>query len=308
MRRMLLLVLSGAALSACSGESPEYEYDALRIDGSVEEDGIFENDEHRAAYCSETPDSPWCTELGVGEQPWVTGEYHGRKAGGVPCYSGAGGSCYFPALKQMKIQFDVSRCSDAAPAGEVKPTAAQVTSMIVAFKEGALSWNGAGSQVTVEDGTCAWPSGCTTVTMVCENLAGSNQGSADFGSGNQTRVADLPIGPHGGNEGAANVSVNYVVRFDIWRAYFAVASATICNQTVTTTRLQRMSRQIGRHEMGHIFGFGHFNEPTGVMFPSTDCFAENGIAQVHKDALSIFNSSSGPPVSIQDVNLETQLP
>jgi len=146
-----------AALSACSGEAPAY-VEPTRIDGSVENDGIFHDEQHHQVYCAEHPESRWCSSIGTAAQPWVSAEFHGLdEFGDEACYSGFStrSGCQFPALKQTQVQFDTSRCLDSAPPGKETPPLLAVDTMIAAYKEGALSWNGVGSGVTVNDGTCA---------------------------------------------------------------------------------------------------------------------------------------------------------
>lgn len=140
--------------------------------------------------------------------------------------------------------------------------------MILAFKAGALAWNGVANGVTVEDGTCASPSGCTTITMSCENIASA--GEANLTVPFQTRITNLPVGPHGEDQVRALVSLTAVIKFDVFAVWRRITE--FCGQTGTEAEV--VARQVGRHEMGHTFGFSHFNGEAQVMFPNTNCSIE----------------------------------
>ncbi|HTV22903.1 MAG TPA: hypothetical protein VMG12_29635 [Polyangiaceae bacterium] len=317
MRRLcnlfLLPVLTSCAADSLDDHAYLEQAEMARIDGSVEDDGIFIDERHRDAHCAEHPESRWCSDIGALEQDWVSAEYHGKaldSPSGTACYSGSSSNankdCLFPALKQMKIAFDTSRCYEAAPPGFTKPSASVVTKMIQGFKEGALSWNGVANGVTVEDGTCAWPTGCTYIEMSCEPIG--SPGAQQFTDlSPQVRVSNLPAGPHGEDHIRAVVALTGTIKFNVFRVWSTIY--TTCNQDGSDAEVLSMARHIGRHEMGHAFGFGHFGNTTQVMYPTAGqfCSSKPGIAQEYRDALAIFNSAGGA-ASILDQNLENYQP
>jgi len=317
--RAVTRALSIAALAACSGTADESEFvEPLRFDGSVEDDGIFFGEQHRESYCSENPDSRWCSDLGTTEQPWVSAEYHGLSGHAsdsgtyASCWSSNSdnGDCLLPALKQMKIQFDVSRCKDAPSVGPKAPTAA-VDQMIAGWKAGAREWNGVAPGVTVEDGTCAWPSGCVTVTMRCKEISGTPFASARVTTGAlQTRVSNLPA-VASEDQARARVYMWAEIDFDPHMLWFHLKNCVnpmdpAIPLNPTNAQVMAFATNTGMHEMGHMFGFGHVNNSAAIMYPSPSplCAPNRAIWTSNVDALSVYNSSSSGGVTVSDQGLD----
>lgn len=316
MKHLIALLPLLFACSSAPGDEPR-----MRIDGSPEADGFFVDEYERADFCAEQPEHALCAELGTASQPWVSAEYAGQAEGTTStnsktCYGSmsAGGSCLFPALKQVKIQFDVSNCYDVQPnPADPTPSLVQANQAIAAFKAGALAWNGNGSGVTVQDGTCSNAAGvgCLVVTMGCSNFTGTvAAGSYAYTvqSGYSTRVANLPVGPHGVDQVKAEVYTNVGTQLDILYAWRNMKNSCGLNPP-TSGQLNTLFKAIGKHEMGHALGFNHFLKTGQIMTPGIGCFPSvaDMSATQFGPALGIYNSSGGA-VTISDVNLEDQLP
>jgi hypothetical protein len=305
------------AVSLACGAAPDTTDDAnepVRIDGTIEDDGMFASDAHRDDYCAEHPDSRHCSELGTAEQPWVSGEYHGQQPTGgfYGCYSasGARGNCNFPNLKQMKIQFDTGACFNPPPAGDPVPPLLAYNKMIQEIKNGAMLWNGHGSGVTVQDGTCSHAT-CHVVTIKC--TSGDYLGESNYtGSGTQ-RVADLPLGPHGLDQTKAVVFSTSEIRVNLNRLWKYMVSPTPGNCGIaspTNAQIAKFAQFLGAHEQGHVEGFGHFGSSSMIMYayPAPACNPSINLTFEARDALGVYNSSSSGGPFVNDYNLETWSP
>lgn len=295
MKRLLALALTFAC-SAGYEDPAAFDEPMARIEAAPEQD-----------------------ELGSLEQPWVSGEYHGlNPTSSFACYSGSGdtGDCWFPNLKQIKIQFDTSACYDPPAAGEPVPPLLAITRMITAFKAGMLLWNGqGGAGVTVEDGTCAWSSGCHTTTIFCGEAPGDAPGGANaFGYayyvGNpKTVITNLPAGPHGHDQAKAITFKNSTVGINVNRVwkYLVGSLPANCQLAGTNAQIDKLVKAIGKHELGHVFGFSDMGDSTDIMYGFMPCSPSGNISTELAAALGIYNSS-GAPVTITDVNLENHSP
>lgn len=304
-----------ASLLACSGSVTETDIPGQegRIDGSVDQDGAFNNSTAKTEYCA-THDDEFCSELDSLEQPWTSAEYHGKEQGGVgTCYGpdSVGNACIFPAQKKFRVKETTAGCFTGAapPAG---PSTLQEQNMLDAMRNGVKAWNGAGGLIVVDDGSPG-SSGYQLITVSCGacSIAGC---LAEGGSGPEVlsaKISDLPVGPHGEDQGAAYL---YKVTFTTMNT--ANMWADIVNKCssggITNGEIVARTTAIGMHEAGHVFGFGHFNAGslgTNIMYPySPDtCSPSVSIQQVFKDALTAFNPTGGS-ATISDVNLENKLP
>lgn len=244
-------------------------------------------------------------EIGTSRQRWVSAEYHGWQQDGEPCYHDAeGGPCRVPHLKQFSVFFDTSNCyANTVPL-------LKVNRMIQALKQGVLYWNGAGSGVTVEDGTCQWGSGnCHNVLITCTTPVPSDPGAigaaGPVDANSSQRVSNLPVGPHGNDQTSGRVWLSSTMQFDPQEQWTTIT--TQCSQTGTNAQIDRFTQYTGVHEMGHVMGFGHFQDPNAVMYPYAGCAPDSTIDQEYKDAMSVFNSSGGA-ATVPDKNLERWSP
>lgn len=241
--------------------------------------------------------------VGIAEQAWQSAEYHGWENDADACYSDGGGDCRFPTLKQMSIFFDISNCFPP-PVPLLK--AQRIWQKV---KEGILSWNGIPGGVTVEDGTCQWGSGnCLNVSVSCQTPIAEDPGALGVGGPSgasySTRISNLPVGPHGKDHVRARVYSTAEIRVDpaaLW------GILTTCG-TTTDSRVDTYSRMLGTHEMGHVFGFSHFNDTGSIMYPYSGCAPDPAIDQEYKDALTTFNSAGGANPQVVDRNLERWSP
>lgn len=279
--------------------------DRPRYDGSIEDDGVFENDEHKEEYCRYFPDSMFCSDMGSLQQLWTSAEYHGttNAAGVTPCYGSqsANGICKFPKLKQMKIVFNTANCYDVAPVPDPTPPLLKVNKMITAWKNGMKKWHGRTSTVTVEDGVCSWATGCETVNVNCANLGDGKFGQTSFSNFDGTRVSNLPVGPHGEDQTKADVYSSVTMSFNPLYLWKYLTSPSLCGLSGTDAQIESAANGVGAHEQGHGFGFGHMQ--SGVMKPNpSSCQPTTFVESELINALFIYNSSAGAAtVSDQDV-------
>lgn len=303
----VVVVVSGVACGApVDQDADANQYlprGVSRIDGDIELDHIFYDDAERDAYCADHPNSEACSELGVAYQPWVSAEYHGWDPAGSlrACYSpnNSWTDCEFPMYKQVKILFNSDWPTLCYPPGVPE---ARATTIINSFKAGVLAWNGRGAGVTVQDGTCSNADGlCQTLIVTCGDAGGSNFAVGGLSGSRSTRVADLPVGPHGLDQIRARVTATSVATIDIAQIYSFAASN--CSGGATAANVATLAQYIGTHEMGHAFAFAHTT--TGLMQPTVGCGAVATIPAEYANALGVYDSSGEHVgVSVVDRNLE----
>ncbi len=282
----------------------------IRIDGDVDRDHIFYDAEHRESYCESFPESPACSEIGTSEQPWLSAEYHGLddNDSDIPCYAADSdrGACLFPSQKRLKFVFNTANCTPTLnDALHDPPSATQASRMILGTQQGFLRWHGISAGVSVEDNACSSGT-CMTVAVSCGNLEGPLAVGGLSGS-LATVHSNLPPGPHGGvDQGAARTINGGTVTMDVGRILGWFKSE--CDSTPSLAQLRTITLYTALHEMGHVFGFNHFDEgPDNVMFPFVGCddTASPVIATPFANALGTFTPSGGGSATILDHNLET---
>jgi len=312
--RYLALALSAAACGG--GDETVLINDGLppgviRLDGDVERDHIFYDEEHYENYCGAFPESPACSELGSAEQPWVSAEFHGVNDNNsdVPCFGqdSDNGTCFFPLRKKLKYIINEANCFPTLNDATHDPVdLLDGTAIIEGIKNGLDRWHNIASGVTVENNACTSGT-CMTVNVSCTNLGGAVGLGGLSGVSNQV-VSNLPSGPTSGvDQGAARTINGGVISFDPGRilAFFK----TSCDSTPSRAQLRTYTRYVSAHETGHVFGFGHFDEgPDNLMFPFSGC--EDVAAPVIQPFGTALGAlvSSGANSTILDINLENQGP
>jgi hypothetical protein len=291
-----------------------------RIDGDVEGDHIFFDEQQRASYCAASPDSPACLELGTAEQPFRAAEYHGQDDNGnsdIPCYANDsdGGNCRFPRRKRMNYVFDTTNCFPTLVDGNHDSVSAlQGSALRAGFENGFRRWNGIANGVSVEANACT-TGPCITVNVTCANLTTAT--SSPFAVGGLTGAAttvfaNLPRGPNGRiDQAAAQTQNSAIITIDPGKILdFYVESCG--DGTPTRGELSDFARHIGVHEMGHVFAFEHFDSlgDVSVMFPFTGCedIADPVIDTPFAQALGTFDPTNDGSATILDHNLENEGP
>ena len=288
-----------------------------RIDGHVWADGAFNSPEAKAEFCgSYDGDDAWfCSDMGQSKQAWTSAEYHGLKQGvKQTCYSPNGAApsaCIFPRNKHVRyLPIQTSTCTIPNDM-----TTTQWAAMLDAIVLGMTTWD----HVTGDDQVVVVPdspgvSAYLPVTPGCSETgecSGANACGGLISTGEMTDVSNLPVGPHGKDEGAAkswnrgSIVINPQVLWTSIKAHCGGAAAT-------PTQVRWYTQIVVAHEMGHVFGFDHFdlgNAKTNIMYPfgPNSCSGAWGIQAQYADALRIYSRASSG-TNIQDVNLENLLP
>ncbi len=231
-------------------------------------------------------------EIGSTEQAWKSAEYYGLSSGENPCYaSGTNGKdCDFPSSKTVKLQVDKSACGSEfdIPLVFVRN----------GFIQGMKDWNGHGGATVTE--TTA--SGGLQVRMNCQTGLSDN-GLAQFEHATvRTQVANLPIGPHGGDPGRARQYDGGNIRLDVTAAWnYARVTCGFTSQA----QLESFGREVGRHEMGHALGFDH-TVLADIMYKFASCSVSpnpHGILASRDAALNHYSGSTSGGVTIVDDGL-----
>ncbi len=270
------------------------EMDALddprvRIDGTPADDGVFTSDQEQIEWCDSHQDGWECnqdSELGTSEQAWKSHEYHGRVVGDVACYASAqasGSTCLFPRYGHIKFIFDESACLGAGHDNLPLPPTLAVTRMIAATKAGFTSWETKSASmnglVTVRDNACGNGTACMTVNVTCGKAGTRALGSADLPTSGTTRVSNLPSGSTGANPGAAKTyESNLNIIIDVWNIWRFLTvpmggSTNGCGFTSpSNSQIDAMAKWNGAHELGHVWGFNHFQRRSSfLMYATTGC-------------------------------------
>jgi hypothetical protein len=250
-------------------------------------------------------------DIGSAEQAFTAAEYHGQQSeNDRGCYANAGGNCTFPSRKDFRVQVTTNNCFD-----DPSISTLQESFILDTFRDAILSMHNMATGVKVAVNSnltngirlkiqCNPPSGCGSSTA-------TGCGGAD---GVSSSHANLPVGPHGNDEGSAMLHGAVMAAIQP-PAIKAVAAA--CGYQDTNTNLARVTKYTAIHEALHAMGFGHTQGTNTIMygggsgcsrmFSSTNDTPMNLVPFEYKQAMAIYNPySSG--VSIQDVNLETHLP
>jgi hypothetical protein len=295
---LLLVAVLGCGEQDDGSESPLVNDQGelvIRLDGSVEDDGIFAGAAERDEFCALNPESKWCSDFAAAEQAWISAEYYGVN---IPhsCYNGSGVSCSFPQSLNFKVHPDTSAClSNTVPL-----LAAQA--IYDGFLSGVLAWNGVGG-ASVAVSTAG---GAEFIALSCANLPGRDVGDTVYDGNPHVQLADLPVGPHGMNPNAAIQYDGASIHVDVQAIWDFLTSSSECNQPgITVEQLKAWAKRDGMHEMGHAAGFAHFSGPN-LMFPTQAC-AVNGDTPTSVPqfaaALSVYNGQNSS-ATIVDLNLE----
>lgn len=309
---------SDAGARYCSPEAPNDPGQLGRLDGSVCEDGIFNSAEAKQTYCATHSEDWFCSELGNSEQAWRSGEYHGYDTTShTPCYGPAsvGGSCVFPRLKQYRVKINTTGCfvGAAPPQG---PSTLQEQNMLDALKSAAKAWNGVGGLTVVDDGSPG-SSGYTLLTVTCGPCTSDAPTCVATGgvAGTQTtKITNLPVGPHGKDQGAAKQWSSSAQSFlslntaNMWADIVSKCSSG----GITAGEIIGRATAAGMHEFGHVVSFGHFDSgslSTNIMYPfvSPTCASTVSIQQVFGAALSAYDPDMAG-TTVLDVHLQDKTP
>jgi hypothetical protein len=303
-KSMLLLPL--LAIACAGGDQTELIsfYDApgsMRIDGDPSEEPLdapefagFVSEAEHEAYCAMYPDAAVCSNLGTSRQAWSSAEYYGLGHENKPCYSASGtpGLCRFPVLKQMRVVVTNTQCFD-----DPNITITEYAAVLDGFRDGVLSLNGAGTGVVVS--TTSTSSHRLSIDCIPSSNT-KDLGLGGFSGFEHTQIRNLPVGPHGQDEGAA-------VQVDGSTATVSPtnikAQLIRCGLAGTPSQMRARAQYLGVHEGLHALGFAHFT--TGVMRPTSIC-SDLGIvpvAQGFRTALSIYSGSTSGGVNIVDTGL-----
>lgn len=305
------------ALAACSGESEEqgqWETNIVpsddsgldipgqegRIDGNVWADGWFRTEEDRALLCA-TPEAAgaWFCEV----EKWASSEYHGNVSGldGKPCYGSqmpnGTGDCLWPQLKQFKVSVNAS-CTDP--------------NINLGIYEGARGWDGVGG-VEVETIGGATPNWYQDLIFSCSDLGNGVYARGGLAGISTVVIGNGPVGPHSGRDADDFKTILDDAHMQINVGYIKSRCKTRCNSGIsdcTAAQLTAFSRAIGKHEMGHVLGFGHFTSGgslnANVMYPAVNdgvCIETPNIKPEFSTAIGLYNSSGGA-ATVTDNNLE----
>lgn len=276
-----------------------------RIDGSVWQDGMFNDEQDKLAFCDEHPEPWFCSELGELEQPWTSVEYHGMALGaGETCYgpgSAANGDCLFPNKKSFRLFINTVGCFDG-PAPPAGPSSLQEQTILEGFRDAALEWNGHGG-IAVCNATSP---GCTqtgrmNVYFNCD-VPAADVGSDAYAVGGlvgvvSTPVGNAPVGAHSGKDvddfKLSDLGHVAILMQNVWNG------AVACFGAPTLQELRDWARYSSIHEFGHVLGFSHFNNNT-IMNPyrPNGCTPSIAIHSAYDNALSTWSlTSSGVTLS-----------
>lgn len=239
-------------------------------------------------------------ETGTVEQPWVSSEYYGWADVNKPCYAGSNGTdCFFPMGKTYKLHVDLSACPTSADGYTVE----QYSAMLNGFLDGMRTWNGKGG-ITVQDSTAGGP---MFVQFQCHTIPGIAYADSQL-TVDHAQIANLPVGPHGGDPGAAKQYNGGLVRFDLqdtMRRFMGFGGEGCVNHSHTIAWIRIFGFHVGQHEMGHQVGFNHSSGFNDLMFPSTGCDDSQILSAPTTNmftALAQYSGSTGS-VTIRDDGL-----
>lgn len=231
--------------------------------------------------------------IGSLEQPWISAEYHGLTTppSGAPCFASGGANCAFPSFTSVKLHVNGSGCTSGTPG----VTQAQVNTLVGGFVNGLKNWNGHGAATVVET-TAGGP---LSVSVLCAFPA--NPDSLASTSPNalvRTQVANLPVGPHGGDPGAAQQYDAVTVKLAPDRV---IAFMQACGFSLSNLNLAAMGFRIGNHEGGHVLGFDHVQGANALMTGGNTCsIAALAIPPAYNNALTHYNGNKSAATILDD--------
>lgn len=298
MNMKYLITLLLLAITACSSSDDYMPGQEGRVDGSVWEDGQFNSPEAKQQYCDQDPDAWFCSDIGTNEQAWVSHQYHGLLQGSPAgtCFgpnSNNNRNCRFPKLKQMRL-LTSNNCTGHF-SGQGQPSLLQIQLMYDSIVQGARDWDGKGAEVQVEMNGGATPSWYMPVTISCGTTTnpGSLAEGGLVGSPFVSHVSNMPTAPNGRDAKSAQVADAGIMTINaqvVWDQIKAV-----CGDNPSNAGIAAVSKWVGTHEMGHIFGFQHFNGVGVIMrahIPNS-CSPERLIAAQFASALGAYDSTPG---------------
>jgi hypothetical protein len=284
------LLFAALALAGCG-------YDDTRLlfatdDTSPETDAPefagFSSADEALEYCTSSPDSSVCDEVGVLGQAWTSSLYygHGGPSDPTPCFSpnGTPSNCEFPTAKQWRLIFDWSQCLNN------NVDLLSIEAMKVGFREAALRFNGIASGVQVSE----------TLNTAHTLTLGCLSGSPYLGYGGLTGAGHTQIstrdfshsGPNGVVEGAAiqrdlsYAQINPQTMKELWDASCTSFGAW------SPDKAKGMARYYGTHEVLHGLGYSHFTTGLMQIFPPYNCDTVlPAVAPGFITALGVYNGS-----------------
>lgn len=299
-----------------------------RVDLTVWHDGGFNSPEAKETFCAEHGDMPeawFCSELGTARQGWEVAEYHGMATEpGETCYGPAAaagtGDCVLPKTTWMRVVSANTGCfAGAAPPNG--PSAAQEAAILDGIKDGMYTWHGMGAGYghgiaarVVANGSPG-SSSYMPVTISCGVVDGYAVGGLQGTIVNMTTNA--PVGPNSGkDQDDIRKLPTGIMTVDVMQIWQDAGSACGGGANVSAANLRIYARSIGAHEMGHVMGFGHFdnndNLNNNVMAPwrtPSLCNSGSPILAAYQRALGFVQQDpSAGANTVTDQFLYTELP